>query len=303
MALTNNSFIKKKSKEKIIKESNGSLEKISAFEYIGAIIIVMGLISMILPFVWMVLSSLKTTTEFYDATWMPQTFIWDNYKSIFSNKEMNFALYLFNTVKVAGFTIIGKLFASSLVAYALARLEFPGKKILFSMILLIMFLPKQVTIVPVFVLIKKMGLYNSHLSLILPAFLGVPGGAMLVFLLKQFFASIPKSYEESAMLDGANTFQIFYKIFLPMMKAPLITCAILTLQTSWAEILRPLIFLKDDKLYTLVLGIKRISDVQFMPKPELEMAGYIVLLLPLVFIYIIAQKYFTESINSTGVKG
>ena len=279
------------------------LKNANIFEILGAIIIMLGLISMIMPFIWMVLSSLKTVNGFYEPSWIPKDFQWTNYGKIFFDKQLNFALYLFNTVKITSLTIIGILFSSSMIAFALARINFPGKKVLFSMILLIMFLPKQVTIIPVFVIIKNLGLYNSHLALILPAFLGVPSGAMSVFLLRQFFASIPKEYEESAKMEGANSFQVFSKIFIPLVKAPLITCAILVLQGTWAEIMRPLIFLKDTKLLTLVLGIKRASDIQFTPRPELEMAGYVILLLPLLVIYIFAQKYFTQSINATGVKG
>ncbi|WP_113675133.1 carbohydrate ABC transporter permease [Vallitalea guaymasensis] len=295
-----NEQIKKKN---FFKRMKDKITKSHPVETIGAIIIILGLIVMIIPFVWMVLSSLKTSNEFYESSWIPEIFQWKNYVEIFTNKEMNFFLYLFNTVKITSLTIVGTLLSTTLIAYALARIDFKGRNIVFTSILLVMFMPKQVTIVPVFVIIKTLGLYNSHLSLILPAFLGVPGGAMCVFLLRQFFMSIPKEYEESAKLDGANQFVIFSRIFVPLVKAPMITCAILVLQGSWAEIMRPLIFLKDESLYTLVLGVKRISDVQYIPKPELELAGYMVLLLPLLIIYICAQKYFVQSISSTGVKG
>lgn len=301
MKNTNNN--KPKKKNTFIRRTKDKITKSHPVETIGAIIIVLGLIVMIIPFVWMVLASLKTSNEFYESSWIPEIFQWENYVEIFTNREMNFFLYLFNTIKITSLTIIGNLLSTTLIAYALARIDFKGKNFVFTSILLVMFMPKQVTIVPVFVIIKTLGLYNSHLSLILPAFLGVPGGAMCVFLLRQFFMSIPKEYEESAKLDGANQFVIFFRIFVPLVKAPMITCAILILQGSWAEIMRPLIFLKDESLYTLVLGVKRISDVQYIPKPELELAGYMVLLLPLLIIYICAQKYFVQSISSTGVKG
>lgn len=301
MKNTNNN--KPKKKNTFIRRTKDKITKSHPVETIGAIIIVLGLIVMIIPFVWMVLASLKTSNEFYESSWIPEIFQWENYVEIFTNREMNFFLYLFNTIKITSLTIIGNLLSTTLIAYALARIDFKGKNFVFTSILLVMFMPKQVTIVPVFVIIKTLGLYNSHLSLILPAFLGVPGGAMCVFLLRQFFMSIPKEYEESAKLDGANQFVIFSRIFVPLVKAPMITCAILILQGSWAEIMRPLIFLKDESLYTLVLGVKRISDVQYIPKPELELAGYMVLLLPLLIIYICAQKYFVQSISSTGVKG
>jgi ABC-type glycerol-3-phosphate transport system permease component len=269
-------------------------------ELIFAFIIILGAVTIMIPFAWMICSALKTNAEFYDTALFPKTPQWSNFTEYFTSEDSNFLLYLFNSVKVTGLSVIGRVLSCSLAGFAFSRLKFPGRDKIFTFSIMTMFLPGVVTMVPIFVIMKKLGLYNSHLALIAPSFFG---NAFGVFLLRQFFMSIPKDLDEAAKIDGCNTFTLFYRIYLPLMKPSLITLAILTFQNLWGEILRPIIFLSDKKLYTLAVGIRSITNNQYFPRPELEIAAYTLMIVPVLILYIICQKYFTENIASSGMKG
>ncbi|HEX7714738.1 MAG TPA: carbohydrate ABC transporter permease, partial [Bacillota bacterium] len=147
---------------------------------------------------------------------------------------------------------------------------------------------------------KNLGMYNSHLPLILPAFFG---NAFGIFLLRQYFLTIPEELNDAAKVDGCGTFRLFYQIYLPLVKPVLITLAIITLQGTWGDVLNPLIYITDQSLFTVVLGLRLIARSQFLPQPQLEIAGNLLLILPIMLIYLFAQRYFTQSIQTTGIKG
>lgn len=284
----------------VVQKKSQNAYKISWSEILFTSIIAFGVVVMLIPFIWMLLASLKTNVDFYESSLIPKEWVWNNYIQFFTDKNLNYPLYLLNSLKVTSLTIIGRVVSCSIVAFAFARLRFPGRKILFVFVLVSMFLPRQVTLIPVFLIIKKLGWYNSHLSLVVRPFLGEAFG---IFLLRQFYLSIPRELDQAARIDGCSWFKIYSKIYVPLIKPALITLSIIGMQDTWGEVLRPMIFLRDSKLFTLVLGIQKISDSQYLPQPQLEIAGYVLMLLPVMLIYIFAQKHFTESIAASGLKG
>ncbi|MGI2296122.1 carbohydrate ABC transporter permease [Paenibacillus sp. GXUN7292] len=277
--------------------------KIGTSTIIFTIILLLGAISMLLPFVWMILASLKTNGEFLNAfKWLPAAPQWENYtRLLFPEKGHPFMLYFFNSVKVTGLAMIGTVLSCSLVAFALARISFPGKNIVFGFAVISIFLPSQVTMIPQFLIFKELGWLGTHYPLIIPAFLASAFG---IILLRQFYRTIPKEMDEAAKVDGAGWFKIYSRIHLPLMISPLITLAILTFQEKWAEILYPMIFIgKNSDLWTMVLKIRDLSTGQYNSRPELEMAGNVLLVLPVIILFITAQPYFVKSIATSGVKG
>lgn len=281
-------------KHKLIRKDNIS-------EILFAAIIIIGAITMLIPFAWMISASLKTNTEFYEATRLiPSKPQWDNYLTYFTNKQSDFPIYFFNTVRVTTLNTVGAVISCSLAAFALARIRFTGSRYIFGLALASMFLPSQVTTIPIFILMNKIGWYNTHLALVVPAFFG---NAFGIFLLRQFFKSIPGEIEDAAKIDGCGWFRIYCNIGVPFVRPALITLAIMQFQSTWGEILRPLIYLSNSKLYTLTVGIRQLTQQQYRIDYGTQMAGYFLLILPVMVIYIICQRYFTQSIASAGLKG
>ncbi|MDR6554868.1 carbohydrate ABC transporter permease [Paenibacillus qinlingensis] len=284
------------------KKAEGSTKN-SVWGIVSTIILLLGAASMVLPFIWLILASLKTNAEFYNSfNWMPAKLQWSNYKElIFPKQGPTFLLYVFNTVKITVLSVVGMVISCSLVAFAIARIDFPGKNFIFGFAVISMFLPAQVTMIPQFIIFKDLGWIGTHLPLIVPSFFG---GAFGIVLMRQYYRSISKEFDEAAKMDGAGWFAIYAKIHLPIVASPMITLAVLTFQEKWAELLYPMIFIgKNKDLWTMVLRIKDISTGQYNARPELEMAGDVLLVIPVILLFIFAQKYFTKSLTSSGVKG
>lgn len=266
-------------------------------------ILLIGAATMLLPFVWMMLASLKTNGEFLNTfNWFPSKPQWENYtRLLFPEKGHPFALYFYNTLKVTGLAVIGTVVSCSLVAFAFARISFPGKEFIFGFAVISMFLPSQVTMIPQFIIFRELGWLGSHYPLFMPAFFAPAFG---IVLMRQFYRSIPRDLDEAAKIDGAGWFSIYRRIHLPLMISPMLTLGILIFQEKWAEILYPMIFIgKNSELWTMVLRIRDISTGQYNLRPELEMAGNVLLVLPVIALFIVAQKYFVQSMVSSGVKG
>jgi multiple sugar transport system permease protein len=183
--------------------------------------------------------------------------------------------------------------------YAFARLQFPGREILFWLVLATLMIPLQATIIPVFVLISKMGLADTRASLILPAIATAFG----TFLMRQYFRRIPNEYEEAAILDGASQWQVFWSIYLPLAKGGLATLAILSFNAHWNEFLRPLIFLKSMDTFTLPLGLVNLQGYLGTGSISVVLAGVVVSLLPVLIVYLLGQRYLVEGIMMGGLKG
>ena len=263
------------------------------------IMIILALI-FILPLLWMLSTSLKPKREWFSATieWLPRTFTLENYTNIFNNASTPIERWFINSLVVATVTTLLILVVDALAAYAYARMEFPGRKQLFGLLLATLFLPGIMFLVPNFVTVANLGLLNNYAGVIIPALAGVFG----VFFLRQFFASIPKELEEAAEIDGANKLQIFYKIILPLSKPALATLGIITFLASWNDFLWPLLVLKDRDLQTLPPGLRTLQGA-YTSEYGLMMAGAVIVAIPVLIIYIALQRFIVQSVASTGLKG
>jgi multiple sugar transport system permease protein len=254
----------------------------------------------VLPLLWMVSTSLKSGNVIFQIPpqWIPDSLHWENYRRAIT--DIPFFLYLKNTVIITFFRMIAEVFVSALVAYGFARFDFPGKNIWFMILLSTIMLPGEITMIPVFIMFSKLGWINTFKPLIIPAFFG--GQAVFVFLLRQFFLTIPRELEEAALIDGATRFQIFYKIFLPLSKPALITIALFSFQGSWNDLLGPLMYLNDSSKFTLQLGLAMFNGMTKVEWGPL-MAASLLVLLPTLILFFSLQKYFVEGISITGIKG
>lgn len=253
----------------------------------------------VIPFLWILSTSLKGDAQIFaiPPQWIPETFHWENYVKVF--QRIPFLLYLKNTLFITTLTIVGTVLSSSIVAYSFACLNWPGKNILFIILLATMMLPLQVIMIPVFVLFKEIGWLNSYKPLIVPAFLG--GGAFNIFLLRQFFISIPKDLLDSARIDGCSEFRIYWNIVLPNAKPALATVAILTFMGSWNDFLGPLIYLSEEVKGTLALGLGTFVG-QHVTEWSLLMAASVLMMLPMLLIFFAFQKYFIQGFLMSGLK-
>ena len=262
-------------------------------------LVALGGLTMVLPFVWMLSTSLKTTAQSmaFPPEWIPNPFVWENYTRI--TDYMPFFLFLYNSVKIAFFVVFGTLLTCSLAGYAFAKLRFPGRKPLFLVLLSTMMIPTQVTLIPVFVIMKYLGWINTHYALIVPAFFGSVFGT---FLLRQFFLGIPNELEDAARIDGCTPWGIYWRIMLPLAKPSLATLAIFSFMGTWNDFMRPLIYLSDMTMMTLPVGLALLANHQDIRIP-LIMAGAVLSLLPILILYVFGQKYFVRGIALTGMKG
>jgi multiple sugar transport system permease protein len=261
-------------------------------------ILIAGLLVVVGPFLWMALSSLKPEGEIraVPPTWWPHTFTFDHYRDLFA--KLNFPRYFLNSAIVAVLVTLGNLLFCSLLGYALAKLDFPGRKALFLTVLGMLMVPGMVTFVPQFVLVSNMGLANTYAGLVLP-FLAGPFG---VFLMRQFLLSIPDDLIEAARVDGAGEWRIFWRIVLPLCRPALATLGILTFLTSWNNFLWPLVVATTDDKYTLPVALALYSIGQNRIYFGLLLAGAVVVVLPVLIVFLALQRHFMRGIATTGLK-
>lgn len=256
-------------------------------------------IIMILPFLWMLSTSFKSPSEVFSIPikWFPEDFNFDNYKKAFTS--FPFLKFFFNSVVVTAAIIIGQLFTSVLAAYAFARMEFKGKKLLFLMLLSGLMLPAQTIMIPMILTLGKLKLLNTLAGLIIP----FAWSALIVFLLRQFFMNIPKEIEEAAIIDGCSTFQIITKIILPISKPILSTAFILIFIYGWNQYFWPLLIVNKEELYTLQLGLAYFKEVNAIETDwGALMAGTTMTMLPVIAVFLVFQRKVIESIAFSGGK-
>jgi multiple sugar transport system permease protein len=251
-----------------------------------------------LPFVWMVLSSFKTQGEILrDPTgFLPSDPTWGNYAKWFG--ELNIQSFFVNSLLVAVVTVLGNLAFCSMVGYALAKMDFPGKRVLFLLVMITLMTPGVVTFVPLFVLVSKIGLVNTYPALFLP-FLTTPLG---VFLMRQFMLGIPDSLIEAARIDGAGEIRTFVRIVLPLCGPPLATLGILTFLGSWNNFLWPLVAAQSEDKYTLPVALSLFSTGQDATDYGLLLAGSVLVITPIVLLFVSLQRFFIQSVASAGIK-
>jgi multiple sugar transport system permease protein len=251
------------------------------------------------PLVWTLSTSLRTPAASFSVPpqWMPARPDWTNYVEVF--RRVPLATYVFNSFVVTGSIVLGQLATASLAGYAFARLDFPFRGVLFWLVMATLMIPPQATIIPVFVLISSLGLADTLASLILPA---LPT-ALGTFFLRQYFMSMPKDYEEAALLDGANPWQIFSRVYLPMATPGLAILAILAFNFHWNEFFRPLIFLSSNEHFTVPLGVVTLFGYLGTGSVSVVLAGVVLSLVPVLVIYVVGQRYLIEGIALGGLKG
>ncbi len=266
---------------------------------ISYILLIIGSLIMAVPFIWLIRSSLMEPKQIFTfpPEWIPTPFVWSNYKNAL--KAAPFLTYLKNTMFIVVFVMGGTLLTSALTAYSFARFNWPGKKLMFYLLLSTMMLPYAVTLIPNFILWRWLGFINTPIPLIVPAWFG--GGAFNIFLLRQFFMTIPKELDEAALIDGANYFQIFFLILLPLMKPALAVVAIFTFMGTWNDFLGPLIYLSDSNKYTLAIGLAQFKG-NYASQWNYLMAASTVVILPIIVLFFVCQKYFVQGITLTGMK-
>lgn len=262
---------------------------------VGILLGAMGLL-MLLPFVWMILSSFKPESEVAQIppTLWPQQFTLDNFRELFEN--MRFGIYLRNTLIIVVFSFLG-LFLNALAGFAFAKYRFKGRDGLFYLVLATMMIPGQVTMIPVYLILNTMSLTNTMIGIVLPGLVGAFG----IFLFRQFMSTIPDELLEATRLDGAGEFRIFLQIALPISKSILAVQGILTFIGGWNSFLWPLIIANDEKLYTLSVGLQLLKG-QYGGDYALQMAGSAFMVVPIIIIFIIFQKHIIENYSISGMK-
>jgi ABC-type glycerol-3-phosphate transport system permease component len=254
-----------------------------------------------IPFFWMISTSLKKQWDVYQfpPVWIPIPAQWTNYKQALTTYP--FGRYLLNTLTIVASVNLGTLLSCSLAAYGFSRLRAPGRDILFVLLLCTMMLPYTVTMIPVFMLFNRLGWVDTFKPLIVPAFFG---NVFYIFLLRQFFLTIPRELEDAARIDGCNPFQSYWRIVLPLSKPALATVAIFTFMDSWNDFLGPLIYLSDESRRTLALALAYFQgSARVGPQMHLMMAVAFVVLIPPLLLFFFAQRLFIQGIVFTGVKG
>lgn len=261
-------------------------------------VLLAGLVVVVAPFVWMVLSSFKPEGEIrrVPPTWWPETFTLDNYVQLFS--RLDFPRYFLNSVLVAGLITVGNVVFCSAVGYALAKLRFAGRRLLFATVLGTLMVPGMVTFVPQFVLVSQLGLVNTYAGLVLPFLAGSFG----VFLMRQYLLSIPDDLIEAARVDGAGELRIFWRVVLPLCGPALATLGILTFLSSWNSFLWPLVVATTEDKYTLPVALALFSVGQHRTSFGLLLAGAVVVVLPVIVVFLVLQRHFLRGIATTGLK-
>jgi len=255
-----------------------------------------------LPLIMMVSTSLKAQAQVsVPTTIIPNPVVWENYpRAIYD--FLPFIRFFRNSVIIAVFAVIGDVLSSAFIAYGFARLRFPGRSVLFLVMLSTMMFPFAVRMIPLFIIFRELGWINTFLPLIVPSYLGT--NAFFIFLLYQFFRAIPNQVTEVARVDGANELQIWWHIVLPLARPALAVVAILAFQQSWNDFLQPLVFLTDQKNFTVTLGLySLIGGQDATQRWQYLMAATVVTITPVVLLFFFAQRYFIRGITISGLKG
>lgn len=261
-------------------------------------VLILGMVTSLLPFIWMLSGSLKTNNELFawPIVWIPKTLHWDNFTKVIT--QIPFFTYFFNTLKLSVINTSLQVITCSLAAYSFSKITYPGRDKLFLVYLGTMMVPFQVTMIPQYIIMNHLKLTNTHMALILiQAF--SPFG---VFLLRQFFISIPTELSESARIDGCSELGILFRIIIPLAKGALATLITFTFTFVWNDYLGPMIYLHKDSIRTIQIGL-RVFQTTNGVEYNLILAGTVMGLLPLLIVYFTCQKYFTQSVTATGLKG
>ncbi len=263
-------------------------------------LLIISSIIILIPVFWMLSTAIKEDSEVYlfPPEWIPKKIYLSNFSRALT--FLPFGRYFINTSLITFLSVIGQLISSSLVAFGFARLRARGKDLLFMLVLSTMMIPSQITMIPIFILFKLLNWVDTFKPLIVPNFFG---GAFFIFLLRQFYMTIPIELDDAAKIDGCSYFGIYTKIILPLTKPALATVAIFTFMWTWNDFMGPLIYLNSREKLTLSLALSRFTGMYGMTAWNLLMAASIVVALPCFVLFFFAQKYFIQGIVITGLKG
>lgn len=263
------------------------------------VLILVGLF-FLLPFFWMLSTALKSDQQIFvnPPVWIPDPVMWENFRSAVT--VIPFFGYMKNTCYVALMDVLGTVLACPLVAYGLSRLEWKGRDLLFFLTISVMMIPHEVTMIPQFIMYSRAGLVGTYVPLYLAAFFG--GRPFMIFLLRQFFMNLPRDLEDAARIDGASELAVYAKVVLPLVVPGILTVALFRFMNSWNDFLGPLLYLSDDRKYTITIGLQMFTT-QYKTEWSLLMAASLLTAIPVVAVYFLVQKRFIEGITFSGIKG
>jgi multiple sugar transport system permease protein len=261
-------------------------------------ILILGSAAMIIPFLWMISTSLKDFGQVFiiPPNWIPDPIMWSNYPNAWN--ALPFGNAYLNSIKIAVIVVTVQLLTASMAAYAFSKLKFKGREVLFTIFLATMMIPGQVTMIPTFILMKYLGWIDTHLPLIVP---GALFSAFGVFLLRQFMMSLPKELDEAAIMDGANHWTIYWRISLPLIVPAMTALGIFTFMGTWNNFMGPLIYLNTPEKFTVPMLLNQFKG-QYITDWTLMMAASAIAIIPVLIIYLIGQRYIIEGIALTGMK-
>ena len=264
------------------------------------VVLVLGAAAMALPFVWLVSSSLKLENQIFQfpPQWIPNPVRFQNYVEALTYKPFN--VYLMNTMIIVALNMLAIIGTASLCAYGFARIKFPGRDFWFTLVLATMMVPYFVLMIPQFVIFSRLGWIDTFLPLTVPFFFG--GGAFNIFLLRQFFRTLPNELSDAARIDGCNEFGIYWRIIMPLAKPALATVAIFTFLAGWNDYIGPLLYLSSPENFTVAIGLATFRSVM-RTRWDLLMAASTAMILPVVLLFFFAQRYFIQGIVMSGIKG
>ena len=270
------------------------IELLVLYGVLGFLVLVYGV-----PFYWLLISSLKTSTELFTlpVVWFPGNPQWDNYSRAIL--AFPFFLYLRNTIFIVTCNIIGSILSCTLAGYGFSRIKWKGRNVVFILVLMTMMLPFQVIMIPLFMVFQRLGWIGTFAPLTVTPFFG---NAFFIFLMRQFFLTIPETLSEAAYIDGAGEFRIFTRICLPLVRPAVTTVAIFAFLHSWNDFTGPLLFMTRSRLYTLSIGVQQVMSAND-PRWNLLMAVGVLMTLPVLLIFFFLQKYFIQGISFEGIKG
>jgi multiple sugar transport system permease protein len=261
-------------------------------------VLVLIAVTTLAPVVWMISASFMPTGEAATTPpkFFPHTFTLEHYRVLFT--RLNIARYALNSTLLASLVTLVSLFVNSLAGYAFAKYRFAGRDKIFRLLITSMVVPAQITMLPLFLMMNKLGLVNTYWGLVIPGVASIFG----IFLIRQYALSIPDSLIEAARMDGASDFEIYYRIILPLCKPILVTLAIFTFMGTWNDFLWPLIIMTDDSMYTLPVALQNLMGEHTLDV-ELMMAGSVLTILPVMIVFVAMQKYYIDGIMMGSVKG
>jgi multiple sugar transport system permease protein len=262
-------------------------------------VVLFGAFTMLVPFIWMIVSSLKTEQEVFTIplTWIPSEIQWVNYLRAW--QVANFDRYFLNSSFVSVTIVVVSLLFNSMAGYAFAKFQFKWRETIFLLLLSTMMIPGQVTMIPVYLILKNLGFLDTYAGLIVPGLAGAFG----IFIMRQFLQAIPNDLLDAARVDGAGEFKIFFRIVLPLCKPAISALGIFTFVGSWNEFLFPLLVVSKDSLKTLPLAVASLAAGQYVQSWPILMAAATFVTLPVIIVFFMGQRYFIEGITMTGIKG